>query len=192
MTTSSLRSTSKERLDNLPEVFSVEELRAGQRLSVKAASVYLARWKAKGLISRLGPRCGLWVNLQRAGTIAPEHRREAIRRKYPEYLVGGASALAEAGWRPYSGPLTVLVPQGISRVQLDGVDIQPRPHKVFFRLEDAALDRGALPPAVALMDWMIADKHFPREDFTAEQIQQAHSAAQTLGLDALLPSFKKD
>lgn len=138
------RLSAQARLALLAEVFSVEDLQDGQGLSAKAASVYLARWQSQGRIARLGPRTGLWVNLAKAGEVGLAQRLEGVRRKHPDALVAGRSALAAAGWADAPARPVVAVPQGASRARFDGVDLVFRPPRIHAQLKEAAApDAGA-------------------------------------------------
>lgn len=125
------RRSSDDRLQQLPDVFSVEDLQTQQHLSAKAASVYLARWFKAGRVARLGPRGGLWVNLDKTGQVGDVQRAEGIVRKHPAALVGGTGVLARAGWATPTNQRELLIPQGSSKAQFDTfllVPVSPKLH----------------------------------------------------------------
>lgn len=154
------RLSAKHRLKQLERVFSVEDLINQQMLSAKAASVYLARWQEAGLIGRLGPRCGIWVNFVRPGgnEVSWEDRTRGILRKHPQAIVGGRSALEAAGWMDASGgPVDLLIPQGQSRAKFDGTTLSlrtPVVHATLWVLARFSPVMGlhTLPPDVAVAD----------------------------------------
>ena len=154
------RISAAERLERLPEVFSVEEFQREQELSAKAASVYLARWQAQGLIFRMGPRSGLWANLSKIGEVTARHKLAAVLLKHPQALVGGPSALAQHGLLASPAEPTLIVPHGGSRAQIDGVRLSARPPRVHAFLKEASTPGEGiwegfwvLPEALAWDDW---------------------------------------
>jgi hypothetical protein len=158
------RIPASERLAQLAEVFSVEDFQKEQNLSAKAASVYLARWQAQNFIARLGPRSGLWVNLSKIGSIGINHRLAGLLRKHPDSLIAGPTALALAGWIKTTAAPTVVVPQGSSKAQFDGIDLTIRSPRV--------------EPAVALADWLAQGNPAP-EGLTEEQLAEGREAARS-------------
>ena len=154
------RISATDRLERLPEIFSVEEFQREQELSAKAASVYLARWQSQKLIFRMGPRSGLWANLSKVGEVTQRHRLAAVLLKHPQALVGGPSALALHGIQASPAEPTLVIPHGGSRALIDGVRLSSRPPRVHAFLRDASTPgegdwEGLLiiPEALAWSDW---------------------------------------
>ena len=179
------RIPASERLAKLAEVFSVEDFQKEQNLSAKAASVYLARWQAQNFIARLGPRSGLWVNLSKIGSIGIGHRLAGLLRKHPDALVAGPAALAQAGWIKTIAAPTVVVPQGSSKAQFDGIDLTIRSPRVYAVLKEASSPGegdweglGIVEPAVALADWLAQGNPAP-EGLTEEQLAEGREAARS-------------
>lgn len=179
------RIPASERLAQLAEVFSVEDFQKEQNLSAKAASVYLARWQAQNFIARLGPRSGLWVNLSKIGSIGINHRLAGLLRKHPDSLVAGPTALALAGWIKTTAAPTVVVPQGSSKAQFDGIDLTIRSPRLYAALKDASSPGegdweglGIVEPAVALADWLAQGNPAP-EGLTEEQLAEGREAARS-------------
>ena len=176
------RVSAGERLDQLADVFSVEDFKTQQKLSAKAASVYLARWQAQGLIARLGPRSGLWVNLSKVGSIGLGERIQGVLRKHPDALLAGPSALALAGWSNAPDQPVLVVPQGSSKAQFDGITILTRTPRVYAQLKEASqvvegsLGLPAVAPDVALADWN-AHAETPITGVTEQQAGAARQAA---------------
>lgn len=175
------RVSAGERLAQLAEVFSVEDFKTQQELSAKAASVYLARWQAQGLIARLGPRSGLWVNLSKVGSIGLDQRIQGVLRKHPDALLAGPSALALAGWIDAPEQPIVVVPQGSSKAQFDGITILTRTPRVHAQLKEASevsesLGLPVVAPEVALADWN-AHADAPLTGVTEQQAGAARQAA---------------
>lgn len=177
------RISASERLANLAEVFSVEDFQKEQGLSAKAASVYLARWQAQNFIARLGPRSGLWVNLSKTTSIGLRQRLIGLLRKHPDAVVAGPTALALAGWTKAPAQPVIIVPQGSSKAQFDGITLQTRTTRAYAALKDAITPGqgdwegvGVLEPAVALADWLAQGNPAPA-NVTEEQLTQAKDAA---------------
>lgn len=154
------RLTAHDRLKQLARVFSVEDFINHQSLSTKAASVYLARWQEAGLIGRLGPRCGVWVNFVQSGgnQVTWEDRARGILRKHPQAIVGGLAALQAAGWmKTTDEPVEILIPQGQSRAKFDGTVLSLRTPGVHAALWSLArmspvMHIHTLPPEAAVAD----------------------------------------
>lgn len=154
------RLSAHDRLSSLERVFSVEDLIDQQSLSAKAASVYLARWQEAGLIGRLGPRCGVWVNFVQPGgeKVTWQDRVKGLTRKHPRAIVGGRSALEAAGWiMAQNAPTEILIPQGQSRAKLDAIYLTARAPGAHATLWDLArmspvMGLPTLPPDVAVAD----------------------------------------
>lgn len=169
------RHTATNRLDMLPEVFSVQELQKTQKLSAKAASVYLARWKKQDLIRHLGIRCGLWVNLKKTkdNSITLKHRIEAIGLMHPQafvsplYTTPGKTSeniedlvqFSETSANDENPEFTVIVPQLSSKAGLYGITATSISNRLFQYLEQSVTPIHETPkglvyvvsnPAVAL------------------------------------------
>ncbi len=179
------RLSATNRLDQLPEVFTVEEFQTSQNLSAKAASVYLARWQEQQKIGRLGPRSGVWVNLTKATEVQWHHRRKALEIKHPDAFIGGATAIAVGEATELPASLDVFIPQGSSKAQLDGITLHYRPtrqHALLAGKADAVhSDLPILPPDIARAD-LFANGELDALNPTAEQRAQAEETAKELGL----------
>lgn len=163
------RRSAQARLAGLGRVFSVDELEREQALSAKAVSVYLSRWQAQGRIGRLGPRCGLWVNFSQPGgpRITWADRVAGARMKHPRAVVGGRSALRSHGWIGEGEDLvSLVVPQGGSRAQLDGFSLVFRPAEVHDVLAGLArfhpgIGLPVLPGEVVVADLLAREEEVP-------------------------------
>jgi hypothetical protein len=179
------RLSATDRLNQLPEVFTVEEFQTSQNLSAKAASVYLARWQEQNKIGRLGPRSGVWVNLTKAEAIEWRHRRKALELKHPDAIIGGAAAVALEQGQPLPALLDIIVPQGTSKAQIDGIVLHQRSTRQHALLATKATsthaDLPVLPAEVALADLWV---HGELEAIspTPEQRQSAEACAFEIGL----------
>lgn len=144
------RNTATTRLNMLPEIFSVQEFQKSQKLSPKAASVYLARWNKQGLIKHLGTRCGLWVNVAKTDDkqIKLKHKIEAVGLIHPQAILDPASVLKpseiiKSDDKTFestikSDPINVIVPQLSSKAGLYETSFTPVSNRLFQYLEQNA------------------------------------------------------
>lgn len=88
-----------ERLRAWPAVFNVNQ--AARFLGTPdndLASVYLARWKKRGMVQSTGPRSGVYFNLVANPHAAQDHLVDALLHAFPSAVMIGASVLHSAGW----------------------------------------------------------------------------------------------
>jgi len=88
-----------ERLRAWPVVFNVNQ--AARYLGTPdndLASVYLARWKKRGMVQSTGPRSGVYFNLVANPHAAQDHLVDALLLAFPSAVLIGASVLHRAGW----------------------------------------------------------------------------------------------
>jgi hypothetical protein len=155
------------------------------RLSNQAASVWLARWKEKGLIEAAGDRARVYFNKLKCNEVDGSLRIAALLFEYPSALLCGESVLHASGWiTQIPARLSIAVLSRPSYVSLHGFDIHGRPLSWFKKVHaaaDPAPDKRiyglrALPPPLALADlygdakgWHpdVDDLDIPQEDAAA-------------------------
>jgi predicted transcriptional regulator of viral defense system len=140
----------------LPEVFTTNTLAATLGGDLKAASVYLGRWRAEGLISSLGPRVGVHFNLLRNPDAREELRMEALHHVFPGAVIAGVSAVHAAGWTTQiPSAIEVMIPPRRTTPEIHGATIATRPVAWFKEARRKPQRLGAIPtvdPAFALAD----------------------------------------
>jgi hypothetical protein len=188
------------RLRELPEAFTFAGFCKLTRLSNQAASVWLARWKAKGLIEAAGDRARVYFNKLKCNEVDGSLRVAALLFEYPSALLCGESVLHASGWiTQIPAQLSVAVLARPSYVSLHGFDIHGRPLSWFKKVHSAidATPEGrihglrALPAALALADlygdpkgWQpdLDDLAIPPED-----VASVAAAAELLGVELPVP-----
>ena len=173
------------RLRTLPEAFTFAGFCKLTRLSNQAASVWLARWKEKGLIEAAGERARVYFNKLKCGEVDGSLRIAALLFEYPSALLCGESVLHASGWiTQIPARLSVAVLSRPSYISLHGFDIHGRSLSWFKKVHsalDPAPDKQvyglrALPAPLALADlygdakgWHpdVDDLDIPQEDVAA-------------------------
>ena len=149
------------RLRTLPEAFTFTGFCKLTRFSNQAASVWLARWKEKGLIEAAGERARVYFNKLKCGEVDGSLRIAALLFEYPSALLCGESVLHASGWiTQIPARLSVAVLSRPSYISLHGFDIHGRPLSWFKKVHsalDPAPDKRiyglrALPSPLALAD----------------------------------------
>lgn len=157
------RQTAWDRLASLPAVITLPMLCRSQNWSCEQASVYVARWVKKGMLSLSGPRTGVYFNHVADPDAAANHRSAALLAIHPTAILAGESVLHAAGWTtqtPTSVSVAVLARPTLPLV--DGFSLMPRPRRWFMAQhfhrvapEKAEWNTHGLPslsPAAALLD----------------------------------------
>lgn len=173
------------RLRELPEAFTFAGFCKLTRLSNQAASVWLARWKEKGVIEAAGDRARIYFNKLKCDEVDGSLRTAALLFEYPSALLCGESVLHASGWiTQIPARLSVAVLARPSYVALHGFDIYGRPLSWFKKIHpavDPTPDKRiyglrALPAPLALADlygnpkgWHpdVDDLDIPQEDVAA-------------------------
>jgi hypothetical protein len=163
--------------------------------SVDAVDVYLSRWQKAGLICRMGPRAGVFMN-----TLYPQwqqHVEAAIAAVYPAAVVIGTAVMHERGYTtqvprrktlivPHRGPS--LDPQLGFDVAVVGV----RRYVHFSR--DARADVGMLPRAGTSASFEYAlevEQHLHPDDIDFDEIARCEPAVAEQ-LQALVEVYETD
>lgn len=126
-------------LEKLPSVFEKDDVQALLLCSDKAVSVYLNRWKAKGLISSAGQRSGVHFNRYKFPLMEDEMYWEAVARKTDEFAPINLSRLIEKGWlervseKPFQS-FRVLVPSGTLMASYYDIDVFHRPRRHYTKI----------------------------------------------------------
>lgn len=150
-----------QRLRSLPEAFTFSAFCRLTQLSNKSAAVWLARWKAKGLIEPAGDRAGIYFNKVKTGEVDGSLRVAALLFVYPGAILCGESVLHACGWiTQIPASLHAAVMPRRSYISLHEFDIHPRPMSWFKKVHpcvDSSPEKQiyglrALPPALALAD----------------------------------------
>lgn len=148
--------STRERLKDLPEVFTLNTAAAMIGVDTVVASTYIARWKKQGLVSSLGQRTGVHFNLGRNPEAAELMRLDAIAYVYPGSMIGGVSALHRAGWTTQiPREMDLMVPFRRSYPAIEDVQIHGRPLswvKAARAWRDSTTPLPLLAPAFALAD----------------------------------------
>ncbi len=161
------RVSAYERLQALPNWFSLRSAELYTGLDLKTLRTHIYRWQKKGLITPLGPKAGVYINRVREPDISANTRAEAIQHIYPEAVVMGATVLHAQGWItqiPNRLHLAILDKQ--TERKLDGIELHWRSKRWFTQTadqmasdDDAAVGAGIreLMPAAALADLIKRD-----------------------------------
>lgn len=121
-------SSTIDRLLNLPEVFTLAEMRRlDVSLTGQAAYTFLHRAREAARIARVGERAGAYYNLVRDPAAPVNRKLEATRKLYPSAVLGGAAVLHAAGWVTQIPQRYLVMVLGRPSVKtIDGVDIVMR------------------------------------------------------------------
>ena len=145
-----------DRLRGLPEVFTTKTLAGFLETDRKGASVYLNRWRQRGLVSSLGPQAGMHFNLLRNPDAESERCMEAVAYLFPGAVLGGASVLHGEGWiTQIPRKAEVMVPKRASLPRLHDISLHMRQAEWFALAKRNILRPGPVPalaPAFALAD----------------------------------------
>jgi hypothetical protein len=115
-------------LRELPEAFIFAGFCKLTRLSNQAASVWLTRWKEKGLIEAAGDGARIYFNKLKCNEVDGSLRIAALLFEYPSALLCGESVLHASGWiTQIPARLSVAVLSRPSYVSLHGFDLYGRP-----------------------------------------------------------------
>ena len=126
------------RLRELPEAFTFSGFCKLTRFSNQAASVWLARWKEKGLIEAAGERARVYFNKLKCGEVDGSLRIAALLFEYPSALLCGESVLHPSGWiTQIPARLSVAVLSRPSYISPHGFDIHGRPLSWFKKVHSA-------------------------------------------------------
>lgn len=157
------RQTAWDRLTALPPVLTLPLLCRSQEWTAEQASVYVARWVKKGLLTLAGPRTGVYFNHVADPEAPANHRVSALLTIHPTAMLAGESVLHGAGWTTQTPTaVSVAVLARPTLPQVDGFTLLPRPRRWFLAQhahrvapEEAAWSTHglfSLPPALALLD----------------------------------------
>jgi len=127
------------RLRELPEAFTFAGFCKLTRLSNQAASVWLTRWKEKGLIEAAGDRARVYFNKLKCNEVDGSLRIAALLFEYPSALLCGESVLPASGWiTQIPARLSIAVLSRPSYISLHGFDLYGRPLSWFKKVHPAA------------------------------------------------------
>lgn len=184
------------RLRELPEAFTFSGFCKFTRLSNKAAAVWLARWKKKGLIEAAGERAQVYFNKLKCSEVDASLRIEALLFEYPSALLCGESVLHASGWiTQIPARLSVCVISRPSYVSLHAFEIQGRPLSWFKKVQPSvnpAPDQRiyglkALPASLALADLYSDPKGWHPDiddlDIPPEELPSIQAAASLLNVE---------
>ncbi len=191
------------RLRELPEAFTFAGFCKLTRLSNQAASVWLARWKAKGLIEAAGDRARVYFNKLKCSEVDGSLRAAVLLFEYPSALLCGESVLRASGWiTQIPARLSVAVLSRPSYISLYVFDIRGRPLAWFKKVhpatnpapEERIYGLRALPAAFALVDLYGDPKGWHPDvddlDIPQEQLAPVGAAAELLGVELPVPVRK--
>lgn len=189
-----------QRLRELPEAFTFAGFCKLTRLSNEAAAVWLARWKAKGLIEPAGERAAIYFNKLKHKEVDGSLRIAALLFEYPSAVLCGESVLHAHGWiTQIPASLQVVVMPRRSYVMLNGFEIHSRALSWFKKVHpliDPAPDQRiyglrALPAALALADLYGDPRGWHPDvddlDIPPEELPSVGAAAQMLGVELPAP-----
>lgn len=145
-----------KRLRSLPEVFTTRTLAAVLNVEMKAASVYVNRWRKEEFISSLGPRVGVHFNILKNPDAEDDLRLDAISMVFPGAVIAGVSAVHAAGWTTQiPSAIEIMVPPRPTTPEIYGAVISTRPKDWFVLARQSVQRAGVIPmvdPAFALAD----------------------------------------
>ena len=157
-----------ERLQELPEVFTLNTAAAMLDCDTGNASTYIARWKDSGLVKSLGPRTGIHFNLLKNPQADQDKRMEAIGYLFPGAMIGGVSAVHAAGWTTqFPRQTEIIIPKRRSFPAVDDALITTRPLPWIREARNWIASSGPVPwldPAFALADCIKNDVWHPDPD----------------------------
>lgn len=162
------RVSATTRLRILPDVFTITSASAMLDMSTEAVSIYLSRWKQRGLVRGFG-RTGVYFNMLTGAEPAEETVREALNLALRRPMIeAGGSVMAKIGLTMQRHvPMEVLVP--VVRLQyqtvpdIPGIHLLRRPQWWFdymlTRSRARDMQPGGIPSAsasLALADALLA------------------------------------
>ncbi|MXX91330.1 MAG: hypothetical protein F4213_06520 [Boseongicola sp. SB0677_bin_26] len=171
-----------DRLKGLPEVFTTRSLPGLLGTDRKAASVYLNRWRERGLVSSLGPQIGVHFNLLRNPKAGQERRMDVLAYFFPGAVVAGVSALHAEGWTTqFPRQTEIMVPARKSLPRVHGATLHSRPNR-WFSMAKAHVARPGpvlmVSPAFALADcWQTGHWHPDPDDIEWDLVSEADLTA---------------
>lgn len=188
-----------ERLQCLPEAFTLAGFRKLTGFSENAAAVCLHRWKKRHLIEPAGERAGIYFNTLKNPQPDTALRVAALLFEYPSAILSGESVLHAAGWiTQIPARLVVTVLRRPTYVTFRGFEIRGRPLSWFKAVHPAVnapdnepvYGMRALPPALALADLYTDPKAWHPDpddlDIPADRVEEVIAACKRLG--ARLPA----
>jgi hypothetical protein len=117
-----------DRLQGLPEFFTLSTFVRHEGMDRDAARVVLARWAARGWVLASGPRTGAYFNVLRSPGAANTHKIAALLHEYPSAILAGESVLHSAGWiTQIPSEMTVIVEARRSYTRVNGFSIRGKP-----------------------------------------------------------------
>lgn len=179
------RKSARERLLELPEIFSVAELAMLMNCERMEASTYLHRWRNAGLVKGLGGKSGVFMNqvLKPAGDDSGLLWERAVLKAMRSACIGGHEVLVESG---LSTQIThqryLLVSNTDSMYEIDGAEVHRRPVPWLNRLvREGGLDLThvgtllpRLTPGAALADLALyGDRKPDPDDLDVEAVDPA-------------------
>ncbi len=166
--TAQSRKSAFERLQELPEVFTLNTASAILECDAGNASTYIGRWKDNGFVTSLGPRTGVHFNLLKNPSADKDRRMEAIAFLFPGAMIGGVSAVHAAGWTTqFPRQTEIIIPKRRSFPAVDDAIILMRPLPWIREARNWIKTPGAVPwldPAFALADCLRSDLWHPDPD----------------------------
>jgi len=162
------RKSAFDRLQELPEVFTLNTTAALLSCETGNASTYIARWKESGLVTSLGPRTGIHFNLLKNPSADKEYRMKAIAMLFPGAVIGGVSAVHAAGWTTqFPRQTEIMIPKRRSFPAVDDALITMRPLPWIRNARNWISSPGPVPwlnPAFALADCVQQENWRPDPD----------------------------
>ena len=139
------RTSSRDYLLNLPEVFTVSDLKRKLNFSDAVARVYLSRWHLSNYIKPWAPHSGMYFNLILNRNADKDYFSNAVLKRYPQSMLIGPQIIRAAGWitqisNTYSLALNVRPTRG-STLKGSGY---PEPEGVSFEYRDRLWWKAAL------------------------------------------------
>lgn len=139
---------------SLPPVLSRDELMASTHTKASLMPLYVNRWIKAGFLRKAGPRSGVYYNLI-ADPQWEAHIPEAVRKRFPDAVVGGPTVLHATGCQTQiPGKMWFVVKREACFPQFDGVQWMIRSATSFSNLEPMGTLFGmrSLTPEQALED----------------------------------------
>lgn len=167
------RRSAVERLRQMPEVFTITDLKEKFGWGATQARVFAARCSRNSLVVKAGVRTGVYYNLLVDPKGPAQHWQKAVAAIYDDAVILGASALYWHSWTTQIPRVQeVAVPRHGKRgvVEIEGVRVVERDREWYESIAQVLPPPGTsglrlLPPGVALADsWTHDDVWAPDPD----------------------------
>lgn len=157
-----------ERLEQLPDLFSINGMARQFSMDKSVASDFIKKWKKKGFVESFGFRTSWYFNVYKNKDAKNEKWYYAMQQVYPEAVSAGVGILTQAGWMTqiHSQEETIIRNRD-SYCKIEEIKFMPRSIYWFRRFHDGIFYEGpkrSLLPEYALVDLCENEKYIPDPD----------------------------